>query len=229
MKFYNRKSLIPVETLILVGHLLPLISVFNSDLDYMHLIALFYFDFVLLMFFGFIKLFAAPYSFLNSNTLPEEGRIYKRKLRKTYAWSHLFVLVFYTLFISMPIGMYLNFNDSLNNNFSDQLYAAFNFRVFWLLLALLIVAQMGELIAFFIKPISDRSYAEDIAYISYREFMIVYLVVIFGAIFCAGTQTTDGSRILWRGVIFGTGFTIVKLYFENNRLKKMLRRDASNN
>ena len=249
MKFYNRKSLIPVDTLILVGHLLPLISVFNGDLDYMHLIALFYFDFVLLIIFGFIKLFGAPYKFSNYSETPvdiytpEGERLFKRNLRIGYVGVHFFVLIFYSLIICLPIGMHLNLDASPGHNFFNQLVIALNFKTFWILLAALTFAQLGELIAFFIKPKMERNYAEDIAYINYKEYLIIYLVVIIGAFLTAAEASdtivytvSDELKVVeqvqigdsnnwWLGVVFGTGFTIIKLYFERNRKRKMLRKD----
>jgi hypothetical protein len=224
MNLFFPKQQIPQNTLIFVGHILPLISVFRGELNYAQLIALFYFDFLFLIITGRIKLFGAPFSYNVSNArinaFNENWKAsYRKDLTSGYLFSHFFMLVFYSLVISLPIGMYMQLGKDIDANFFNQLPVLLNQHHFWWLFGVLAAAHVLELITFFIIPLESRPFAEKIVYLDVKLYLITYVVAIVGAILISTTSKGYYSNELTQGMVFGTGFTFIKLYMEFRRLR----------
>lgn len=217
-KLFDHKFPIPLNTLLFVGQVLPMVSVLQGSLEYTLLVLLFYFEHMALMLLDICRVFSAPVqfpdvsAFNNEKEFRDKKRNYILELRIAFLAQQFFLGLILSILITIPLAMFPRVTIVHDHLFS-------NTQLLIILTVLMMLAHIIKLIQFYSTPFAQRPVVEEISKVDFEQYTYLFMIIVVGAVAVAymmGDENFNQQQV----IVYTVGITFIKLFGTFRSLKK---------
>ena len=217
-RLFDHKFPIPINTLLFLGQVLPMVSVLQGSLEYTLLVLLFYFEHMILMVLDVFKVFSAPVQFPDVSTFESVKEYNDKKSnyildsRIAFLAQQFFLGLLLSILITIPLAMFPRVTIVHDHLFS-------NTQLLIILSVLMMLAHFIKLIQFYRTPFAQRPPVEEISKVDFEHYTYLFMIIVVGAVAVAymmGDENFNQQQV----IVYTVGITFIKLFGTFRSLKK---------